>query len=100
MPGLSAVVTLIFNHAPVENLVAEHQVFTIPPLMHSKLVTRPDWWDGLGMTPCSGVSLEDSAASVITPVNLELYIAEGESGEGSFNRHSSGVECTFQKIRL
>lgn len=100
VPGLPTVNAGIFVHAPVKNLVTDHQVFPIFPLVYGKLVTRRDGWDDLGPTPRLGVSFEDNVSTEITPVDLEIYMAEGESGEGRLNRRFSRVELTFHKITI
>lgn len=99
-PGLASVVAAEFDDATRELLDVEPKVFSILPLQHGKVVARSNALNDIGAAPGSGVFGVNDATLEIAIVDLELYVAEGDSTEGRASRYFPGVEYAFEEFRL
>ena len=95
---MASVVAIKFDYNTRGLLVEEPKAAAT--LHHSKVVTRTDTFNDASISPCSSIFDENDPAFEITIVNLELYVAEGDTADRSAGRYFSCVEITFDEFRL
>jgi hypothetical protein len=103
-PGLSTVITAVFGQATGDELAVEPEVLAVVPLEYGKIVRSDAAADVRGIFPGSGVPCEDDRACEVsgfpvTPVDLNLHIAESDSSERGLSRRLSRVEFTFDRFQ-
>ena len=99
-PGLATIVTAKFGNGAQEILMVEPKADPLLPLQHGKVVARAKAFNDVGVAPGSGILYENDTAPEVTIVDLELYIAEGESSKRGTGSLFSRVEIAFAESRL
>jgi hypothetical protein len=94
-PALAAVVAALLRHGPSVPLVVDPKVVSTFPLQDNKVQAGPDTVNRPSLTPASGVPGEDNLAFKVAPVDLKLYVAEGDGAEGSSTGYLARVEITL-----
>ena len=97
-PAIASIVTVELTNITLVILVIEPETFSILPLQHTEPIARSDGPNSRGRVPGSIVVAEDGMAVEIAPVDLELYVAKGESAEGGSGCYFSRVERAFAKF--